>query len=338
MKTLAAFWLGVSCFWLMTSCGNDPLRVDVSTIEAGPVKIQRFDRDFFSLKADGIEMQLEELQKKYPGFAELFIKNVMCPGGLNDSNCIPEIVRFIIDEDMRGAYDACQSQFDNLSLLEKEMEDMFRHHKYYFPQKTIPRVYSMMSGFNYSIATADSAFAVGLEMYLGPGNKFYKMLQVPSYLQFSMQKEFIPADLARAWAMKEFPKQDKSGTLLSEMIYQGKILYFTDALLPETADSLKIRFTERQLEWCESHEADIWAYLIKNELLYSTKLDEIAKFTNEAPFTAGFVKESPGRTGVWLGWKIVRKFMKENPRTTLEQLMNEHDTQLILSKSKYKPG
>lgn len=323
-------------FFFFFSCGTHPLDIDVSHIEIPPVKIQRFEKDFFSLRADGIENQLQKLQKKYPKFAELFIQNVICPRGI-DSSCIPEIIRFIIDKDMQEAYKTCQLKFTDLTFAETAIEEVFRRYKYYFPNKNLPELYSMMSGFNYSIATSDSAFAIGLEMYLGQGSRFYKLLQIPAYKQFSMQKEFIVSDLVRAWMMKEFPKTDKSGTLLSEMIYQGKLLYLADAMMPQAHDSIKIRFTSDQLEWCKNHEADMWAYLIKNEFLYSTQLEVISKFTNEAPFTTGFVKKSPGRTGVWLGWQIVRKYMKENPDVSLLQLMNQNNSQIILSQSKYKP-
>ena len=121
------------------------------------------------------------------------------------------------------------------------------------------------------------------------------------------------------------------------MIYQGKLLYLADALLPGADDTLKIGFTKKQMSWCSDHEKDIWGHLIQNKFLYSSDVEIVTKFTGEGPFTTGFVKESPARTGVWIGWRIVRSYMGENPKTTLEQLMNENDPQMILSKSKYKP-
>jgi len=339
MKSSCRFggWLLTINCWLLSSCGSNPLDVDVSAVNIAPVKIQRFDQDFFSLTADNIRQKLPELQKKYPGFTDLFIRNILCPSGMNDSSCIPAITKFISDKDMRSAYIDCQKNYSDLSSVELSLTDVIRHHKYYFPGKIIPQFVAMMSGFNYSVATTDSVFAIALEMYLGKKNNYYEMLQVPSYRQMKMQKEFIVPDFARAWTMREFPNNSKSGTLLSEMIYQGKILYLVDALLPDMNDTLKIGFTKKQLDWCAEHESDMWGFLVKNKFLYSTQVETIAKFTGEGPFTTGFVKESPARTGVWIGWKIVRNFMKENPKISPEELMKENDAQMILSKSKYKP-
>lgn len=319
------------------SCGGDPLDIDVSNIQVEPAKIQRFDQDFFSLTADNIEQKLPELQKKYPEFTELYIRNLHCPKGIQDSACYPDIIKFIRDKDISGAYEICKTVFPDLSETEKTLTDVFRHYAYYFPGKELPKLFAMMSGFNYAIANTDPNFAIGLDMYIGPKSKYYEMLHWPVYKQQVMRKEYIPVDLVRAWMMREYPNTDKSGTLLGEMIYQGKLLYLSDALMPETDDTLKIGFSKKQLDWCVEHEKDMWGHFIQNKFLYSNEKDIIAKFTGEGPFTTGFVKESPARTGVWIGWNIVKSYMEENPEIKLEELMKDNNAQVILSKSKYKP-
>jgi uncharacterized protein YjaZ len=40
---------------------------------------------------------------------------------------------------------------------------------------------------------------------------------------------------------------------------------------------------------------------------------------------------------MWVGWQIVKSYMKSNKEVTLSDLMNEIDAQKILSKSKYRP-
>ena len=58
----------------------------------------------------------------------------------------------------------------------------------------------------------------------------------------------------------------------------------------------------------------------------------------DAPFTAGFAAESPGRLGAFIGWQIVREYMKESDGSTLKQLMENTNSQQILKVSKYKPA
>lgn len=337
MLRSANTWILLAAGALFYSCGNNPLSVDVSKTEVKQVVIKRFDRDFFSLNADNIVQKLPDLQKKYPGFAELFVKNILCPAGIQDNACIPEITRFINDKDMKAAYSECQKQFQSLDDIGLQLTDVYRHYNYYFPDKKLPDVAAMMSGFNYSIATADSVFGIGLEMYLGKKAPFYEMMQIPNYKRTTMQKEYIACDFLHAMLMIDFPNNIQNKTLLGEMIFQGRLLYLTDAMMPDAEDTIKIGFTKKQLDWCLEHEKDMWGHLIQNKFLYSPEVEVISKFTGEGPFTTGFVKESPARTGVWIGWRIVKKYMEENPKINLQQLMSEVDPQKILSLSKYKP-
>ena len=250
--------LGLIACLFLSSCSHDRLDVDVSQISVSPVKIARFDRDFFALNADNIVQKLPELQSKYPGFAELFVRNILCHGGINDSSCIPEITRFVNDKDMRQAYDECQKIFPDMNAIEDQLTEVFRHYKYYYPYAKLPNMLTMMSGFNYSIATADSTFSIALEKYLGGKNAFYEMLRFPNYKRMTMQKEYITNDVVKAWMIKAFPNNTKNGTLLNEMIYQGKLLYMADAMMPAVSDTIKMGFTKKQLDWCTENENNMW--------------------------------------------------------------------------------
>jgi len=115
------------------------------------------------------------------------------------------------------------------------------------------------------------------------------------------------------------------------------LYYFTDALLPEMADSLKIGFSPDQMKWCRNNESQMWTHLVEKKLLFETDPLVIKKLVGEAPNTYYFTPESPGRAAVWLGWQIVREFMRRNPDIPLSQLLAETDYQRILTGSKYHP-
>ena len=48
-------------------------------------------------------------------------------------------------------------------------------------------------------------------------------------------------------------------------------------------------------------------------------------------------KDSPGRIAYYIGWEIVNDYMENNPRLTLEALMQNTESQEILQQSGYKP-
>ena len=79
-----------------------------------------------------------------------------------------------------------------------------------------------------------------------------------------------------------------------------------------------------------------FGHILNHNLLYDTKFEQF-KYVKDGPTTYGMPKESPGRVGAWLGWQIIQAYMRENPNTTLQQLIDLKDGQKLLTASKYKP-
>ena len=77
--------------------------------------------------------------------------------------------------------------------------------------------------------------------------------------------------------------------------------------------------------------------MIEKKHLFSTDLMVVKRYIDESPFTKSFSAESPGRTGIWIGWQIVRNYMKNNPDVSLQDLIENSNYQEILNKSKYNP-
>jgi uncharacterized protein YjaZ len=110
-----------------------------------------------------------------------------------------------------------------------------------------------------------------------------------------------------------------------------------DRFLPGTPDELKIGYTPDQLEWCRENEKSLWKMMIDQELLYSSDPLVNRKFIQDGPFTAGLPEGAPAMLGRWIGWQIVRSYMKKHSETDLLHLFELSDSQLILSQSGYKP-
>ena len=180
----------------------------------------------------------------------------------------------------------------------------------------------MISGFNQSVVTAEDIIGVSLDKYMGREFPYYKQLSnVPMYKITNMHRAKLVSDVAYAWGMTEFDDKGEATTVLDHIVHQGKLMYFVDALLPDVHDTLKIGFTSRQLQWCRKNEAQMWNFLVENRMLYSNKRMDILRFINDSPNTTGFPVESPGRSGIWIGWQIVRLYMKRHMEITVSELM-----------------
>ena len=131
--------------------------------------------------------------------------------------------------------------------------------------------------------------------------------------------------------------RNQGNDLLDFMINKGKLLWFVKAMIPDLAEEVLFDYTPEQMAWAIQNEGLIWAFMIENEVLYSSEPDYKQKFILEGPFTSYFGQESPPRLGAYIGYKIVNHYMQRNGEVTLALLMQEYDAPKILKGSKYKP-
>ncbi|MCG6186086.1 gliding motility lipoprotein GldB [Maribellus maritimus] len=324
-------------FMIFISCKRNPLKVDISGIDAQP-EFVRFEKELFSLPQKDTLQELIDLHEKHPGFFDLFTYKIINIGGIDDEGFVGYMNTFLTDTMILNINSMVEEEFSNFREIQNQVTKAFKYYKYHFPEKNIPSVYTYISGFNQSVVTTEDIIGISLDKYLGRDCSYYQRLSTtPQYKILNMHKNKIVSDLAFAWGMTEFDQTNKATNLLGNMIHQGKLMYFVDALLPAMNDSLKIGYTEKQLEWCKKNEAEMWLRLVETKMLYSSKRMDIIRYINDGPYTNGFPLASPARTGVWIGWQIVRKYMNEHPEITLPQLMQNTDYQKILNESGYFP-
>ena len=322
---------------ILSSCvKKDKFDIDVSGIELD-VEINRLDKDIFEIDPSNIVEESENLINKYGEFFELYNARVINLGSPYQSDYPEILIAFVTDYTMDKVYQKTMGVFPDLSELEIELTDAFKRYKYFFPEKTVPSIYTYIGGFNQSIVVSQEILGIGVDKYLGSDCEYYDRLQIANYLKQNMNPEMILPDVMKSWALTEFLYNDSIDNLVNNMIYQGKIQYFLDAIYPDMSDTLKIGFTGDQMRWCITNEKQMWEYLIDQKLLFSSDYMLINKHINPAPFTSGYPRQSPGRASVWLGWEIVKSYMQRNSSITLQELMLNDNYQEILSESRYEP-
>ncbi len=332
MKNVISF---IGLVFVLASCTQNPLKVNVSNISVN-LKIKHLDVDLLRLKQDQVQAAIPSLKSAYGDFFDIFTYRMIGIGGIEQPNFAGSLYSFVSDTLIRKLEINVAQHVDTLQLR-SVLETAFRHYKYYFPEKEMPTIFTCISGFNQSVVISRKLIGVSLDKYIGSDCMFYERLGLPAYKRRNMGQDKIGPDMMQAWADAEWPKSEKDNSLLSNMVHQGKVLYFLDAMFPDMNDTLKVGFTAKQLNFCTQNEAKMWTYLAEHKMLFTTDRMSIKRFIDDAPYTASFSEESPGRTGAWLGWQIVRSYMKQNKDIKLADLMNNTDYQSILSQSGFQP-
>jgi gliding motility-associated lipoprotein GldB len=281
--------------------------------------VKRFDKLFFETPPQ----DLNKLKKEFPYFF---------PSGNDDSVWLNKMKNPL----WRELYTEVQKKYSNFEPVQKDLETLFKYIKYYFPKTKTPKVITVISEMDYNnkVIYADSLVIISLELYLGKDHKFY---QFPNYLKQNFgQKQILPDVVSSFSTQKIPPVSDKN--LLGQMIYFGKQLYLKDLLLPDYNDADKMGYTPEQVKWCQENESYMWRYFIEDGLLYNNDQKLNNRFINPAPFSKFYLEidnESPGRVGAWIGWQIVRSYMKNN-EVSLQNMLKMNAKE-IFKKSKYKP-
>ena len=333
MKRILLFCLLVLISFLVAIWFFTPF----NTVEKVVLKVNRFERELFSIDAENLIQKANKWDKNFGSFNEVFTAQIMQISQLDDKQYYNELLAFTEDKDMREAYDSTYLLFSDFSDIQNDLELAFGRFYAAFPSYPIPKITTFFGGFNFGVVTYDDNIAIGLENFLGKNSKYYQYLGDPEYLRFQKQKRFISSNVMEVWFNEYFQKYLSGRDLLSQIIYKGKMMYFLDETLPEFEMKDKFRFTGEQMAWVEENEASIWEYFIHENLLFSKKESEFRSFINYAPFAKGMPKESPGRIAYFIGYRMVTEYMKNN-RIDIEELMYLTDSREFLQQSKYKPN
>ena len=319
------------------SCDENKFDIDISDNTVN-VEWLRLDHDFTGLATKpSFANYNDSLKHVYGSFYSLYATRIMNFEDVNSPYYEQSVMRFLMHKDIHQLYMTVDSSYKDLSVYQTEISTAFSYYHHYFPEKEIPVIASMVTGLSNNIVVTDSVLGVGLDLYLGDSNSLYHLAGIPEYIRKKASSDYLVYDMMRGWVLSEFEPKNKKDDLLTQMISYGRSMYVMDALFPFAEDHYKIGFTKDEIKWCKDHEVTIWSRFIEEKSLYSTDPNIIRALTGPGPFTAGFNKESPAQVGFWVGWQIVKKYMDENPETSIEELMNLDDAQTILRKSKYKP-
>jgi hypothetical protein len=322
----------------MFSCKRKTQSSDTSSAK-DDIVISRLENDLFTIDPASIKDSLPAIIRKYGNFLQFF-SYVINTGDINDPAFSDNLVSFCTDKQNNEVFSEVSKAYHDISFLERDLGKAFRNYRKYFPYRSVPAVYTCITGFNRSIITADSVLGISLDRYLGKNCDYYPRLEIYSYLAAKMNSWNIVPDCMYAWGTKLWNFEDlkyPDDNVLSEMIHEGKLKYFEKCMIPGIGDTLLFGFSGDQMKFCRNNENRMWTYMIENDLLFSSDKFVIRKLTGEGPFTSYFTNESPGKAAVWIGFRIIESYMDRNRKSTIEELMLNTDVQSILDQARYNP-
>ncbi|HQW05957.1 MAG: hypothetical protein IPH05_02875 [Flavobacteriales bacterium] len=328
----------LACVLLMTACGGNGHRDVVIDDVPLELRIERLDQAVFRTDTHHVGSLRDSASVAFGSFFRIYIEDILQGVPIEDPRLPLMLERFRSDPDWSDAQHAADSVLGDLEEQRQRFEDAFKRLHVLFPDSLIPRVVAFNSGYNFGIYPTDSVLGIGVEWFIGPDQPVIGFLAPDAFPQFvkeRMRPAMMVPSAMKGWLLVHYTHDIGGEDLLTNLVETGKVMVLLDALLPETEADLKFAFSKEQLAWCEANEYAIWKDLVGKDQLYSRNADVIGRFMNDGPFTNGLPRESPGHVGEWIGYRMVKAYMNDNPDLTFEQLIQLKDPRLVLKS--YKP-
>jgi len=172
-----------------------------------------------------------------------------------------------------------------------------------------------------SIVLADSCMLIALNHYLGADFAGYSHL--PEYMKAAKTPAQLPYDICEALIASRYPFEGTfETTVLSRMLYEGAIIVAKLSLLPKGDVARAMGYTDSELKWLTDHRVEIWQQLVARNLLYSTSSSDADHLVSPAPYTSILGSDVPPRAGRYIGYTIVRSYMRNNDHVCLPFLLS----------------
>jgi len=321
-------------FITLSSCTEDKWTVDVSEITLPTdFSVRNFNWEIQHL-SENDSSSLIQLRHNYKLFLTDYCEDILKIGSSQSIETIDKLNEFVAHPDTREtllAIDSTSGDPEFLRGVSLDLENGFKRLHVFMPNVKIPEVIWMNSGFNFAVYPRDEFVAVGLEWFLGPEHPILKLLppdRFPKYQQLRMHPDLMAADAMKGWMLVHFINRGYTGEkCVDDILYWGKVLWLLGKCMPEQFEHVLMDWTPEDLEWAKANERAIWLELQPANVLFETNRTVFHRWLTDGPFTkfGSIPQESPDRLGVWMGLRIVKNFMDQNPETSAEQLFSETD-------------
>lgn len=319
---------------ILWSCGNDEERCAVVPDTQGKkvtITIEQFQDTLANLKS---KEELIALFRRQP-----VIRDIMFARGnyLDDSVFLNTVYKRIQNIHIDTLYNETKRVFGDLTGLKTQFEEAFTNIKYYYPDFKIPKIQTVITGLDTDMFVSDSLIIVGLDYYLGPDGRYR-----PQVYDYQLRKydpdDIVPSIMLIYGINDSINKtQLNDKTVLADMIAYGKSFYFAKHMLPCVPDSVFMWYTPQEIGGSVKNQDLIWARFVESQVLFSTSHSVKKDYLAERPITVQVGEKCPGRIGQWMGWQIVKKYMKTHSEMSLQQLMATADAQALFKQSGYRP-
>ncbi len=183
------------------------------------------------------------------------------------------------------------------------------------------RFASVVYGKPMPLVRVDSVMLIALNHYLGADYPGYSHWE--AYKRAEKTPAALPYDLAAAIVSTTYPMAaSDSATLLSNLLYEGALVEARMRLLPDADLASALGTTPEGLKAMQQGLPQMWREISERKMLYDTNQLTSDRLLSAAPSSPLLNGEAPARAGRYVGYSIVKSYLKSHPQATLTSLFD----------------
>lgn len=315
---------------ILTGCSQHA-DYSIRTSPETPIEIARFDSLLIRYAGLADTTDFNAAITEFGAFWNIYNRHIL---GLTDAPYYRNgLAAFMGDTSIARLYADTHREYADLSSEAKALSAVTARYRVLFPERPIPVFQTHVSGLNQSVVTMDSLLSVSLDCYLGSDYPLYRYRYNDYELPSHSRKRLVP-DIGEVLLRNSLPVPE-GRTLLDAMIYEGRVLYLLSGLLGTDSVTTVTGFSAEEAQWCITNETAIWRSIVEQQHLFASDNILIRKYIHPSPFTAPLTHDAPGRTGRWVGWRIVTEYARKRKLSPQELATDTTSAADVLRLSEY---
>lgn len=120
-----------------------------------------------------------------------------------------------------------------------------------------------------------------VDSYSESYNRWYTIESIQN-----MNRRNLSVDLISTLLFNYSRFDSKQNRLIDNMLHRGKVMFMLAVFMPESVLNDIIGYNTMQWNWAVKNEKEIWNTVVSQKDLFSSDLQLIRKYLNDAPFTS----------------------------------------------------
>ena len=155
--------------------------MDISGSEV-EIKVERLEDDIFAIRNTEDYQNLDKLDSVFIlDFKRGIMGTETRDGFVSADESAEGLIKFVTFPDMIHLYKTVDSIYPDLDFLNTELSEAFSYYHYYFPEKLIPKVYTVVTPFRSQVISSQHALGICLDMYLWENNSHLIKRQICNF-------------------------------------------------------------------------------------------------------------------------------------------------------------